>query len=152
MIVSQNSFDQLAMDGIAFAPETTAEGESDVSIQANTFGSYGTTRLLVSFLVAVGGTDGALGRNITVTGNTVTGGTAGYDGKGLRLNSMFSRSRLSTITFTNNTGIGPANGAQYPGAVLYFKNVDGLTVTGNVQYLSAGQLLSITNSTGVTSQ
>ena len=152
VIVSQNSFDKIAMHAIDLEPDISSEGASDVTIQANTFGSYGTTRLLVSFLVAVVGVDGAVGRNIIVTGNTVTGGTAGYDGKALGLNSMFSRSRLSTITFTNNQATGAAAGAQYPGAVLYFKNVDGLTVTGNVQPLSSGQLLSVIASTAVTSE
>ena len=88
--------------------------------------------------------------DLTISGNTVT---AGSPGSANNVNSpglytwIGRPARMSNIVFTGNTttrsGAGPA---------LLFGNIDGLTVTGNAQPLASGQLLSITNSTGVVTQ
>jgi hypothetical protein len=75
-------------------------------------------------------------RDVTVSGNTVTGAS---------LLTVIDLARRQNITFTNNRSSVTA-----AGPVLRLAHIDGLTVTGNVQPLSSGVLASITDSTGVT--
>jgi hypothetical protein len=99
-----------------------------------TSGAYGG-----AFFAVDGGHTGSDINNVTVSGNTV-------NGKSLR--TVFSNggtTRNSSIVFTNNS-----SNASTSGPVLFFAYIDGLTVTGNQQPLSAGALTSISNSTGVT--
>ena len=61
------------------------------------------------------------------------------------LDTYVNVARRQNIVFTNNTST-----VAVAGPVLHLSNIDGLTVTGNVQPLSSGVLASITASTAVT--
>jgi hypothetical protein len=129
--------------------DSTAEGATNVQFRNNTIGSYGLTRTYVSFFFACNGIAGSTASGITVTDNTVAGNDAGYDGKRLGLHTLVDTARRTNIVFTNNTCSRTANGTLYPGAVLYFAHVDGLTIAGNTQPLSSGTLVSVSDCTNV---
>ncbi|MGO9179914.1 MAG: hypothetical protein ACLQHS_11750 [Candidatus Limnocylindrales bacterium] len=74
---------------------------------------------------------------MTISGNTITGDL---------LDTYVNVARRQDIVFTNTTST-----VAVAGPVLNFANIDGLTVTGNVQPLRSGSLSSITDSTGVVS-
>jgi hypothetical protein len=111
-------------------PNSSTEGASNIAFLNNTAGTWSN-----SFLSA----DGAAGstvNGVTVDGNTVTGRS---------LRTIIDLSRRQNIVFTNNTSQWAAGGP-----VLRFAYIDGLTITGNVQPLTSGQLASIVDSTNVT--
>jgi hypothetical protein len=113
-------------------PNSSTEGASNIAFLNNTAGTWSN-----SFLSA----DGAAGstvNGVTVDGNTVTGRS---------LRTIIDLSRRQNIVFTNNTSQWAAGGP-----VLRFAYIDGLTITGNVQPLTSGQLASIVDSTNVTYQ
>jgi len=151
--VERNTINASAMHVLDIEPfSSTAEGATNVMLRNNTIGSYGLTNIYVSFFFAANGIDGSTVRDITVSGNTVAGNDAGYDGKPLGLHTLVVTARRTNITVTNNTCTRPADGTRYPGAVMFFRHVDGLTVTGNVQPLANGVLIRQYDSTGVTVQ
>jgi hypothetical protein len=128
--------------------------EPDFTYQVNTFdvfrnntvGSYGLSTNYVGFLFAANGIAGSTVHDITVTGNTVTGNPhEGYDGSPRGLNTYVTTARQRNIVFTNNTTTMAA-----VGPVIYFANVDGVTVTGNTQPLVSGSQAGFTSCTGVT--
>lgn len=131
---------------------STAEGATNVLLRNNTIGSYGLTNIYVSFLLAACGVAGSTVSGVTLSGNTVAGNDAGYDGKPLGLHVLVDTARRSNIAVLNNVCNRPADGVAYPGAVMKFRYVDGLTVTGNVQPLANGVLIRQSDSTGVTVQ
>ena len=111
-------------------PNVSTESASNIKFLDNTAGTWTN-----SFLSAEGAV-GSVVNGVTVSGNTVSGGS---------LLTIIDLSRRQNIVFTNNTSTVPASGP-----VLRFTHIDGLTVTGNVQPLTSGALASITDSTGVT--
>jgi hypothetical protein len=141
-------FDQIGFMVVDIEPNTGANGARDVVVRDNMVGTYGLTDELVSWLLAAAGPNvGAVIEDVTVTGNVVAGNPAGYDGKILGVNVRVDGSRgpRADFTVTNNTAQTPARGP-----VMTFSEVAGVTVTGNVQPLTGGQLASISGSTGVT--
>ncbi len=97
------------------------------------------------FFFATDGAAGSTVHDVTVTGNTVTGiARSGYDGTPRGLNTRVSVARRQNITVTDNTTTTAAKGP-----VLYFANVDGVTVTGNRQPLVSGSQAMFSNCTGV---
>lgn len=132
VVVERDAFPRSGYCTFDIEPNNTSESASNISFLDNTAGTWSN-----SFLSA----DGAIGSHvsgITVSGNTITGGT---------LLTVFSVARRQDVVFTNN-----ASTVKGYGPILRFAHVDGLTVTGNVQPLSGGTLLSITDSTSVTHQ
>ena len=130
--VERVAFDESGYTVLDLEPNVDSQGASNVRFLDNTAGTWAN-----SFLSA----DGAVGsivNGVTVSGNTVTGGS---------LLAIIDLSRRQNVVFTNNTSTVAA-----AGPVLRFAHIDGLTVTGNVQPLSSGVLASITDSTGVTMQ
>src|SRR5664280_2679972 len=116
---------------ITFDVEANVVGEasSNVTFRNNTAGTW-----VYAFFTVYDIHEAAIDQ-ITVDNNTVTGGS---------LNTLVvdgGTVRMTRITFTNNKGTVAA------GPVLAFSYVDGLTVTGNVQPLSSGALMSITSCT-----
>lgn len=148
--VERVAFDEVAMHVLDIEPDYTQDGATNVRFADNTVGSYGLTNTYVSFFFAANGVDGSTVRDITVSGNRVTGNLAGYDGKGLGLHVLVDSARRQNIAVSNNRADAPADGASYPGAVMYFSHVDGVTVTGNVQPLSAGVLTRFADCTRIT--
>jgi hypothetical protein len=108
----------------------SSEHSSNFIFRNNTAGSWSN-----AFGAAVG-TAGSQVSGVTITGNKVTGGS---------LLTIINLARRQNVTFTNNTSSVTARGP-----VLQFAHIDGLTVTGNTQPLSSGQLASITDCTNVT--
>ena len=130
----------VTVEGVAFEtvgytvfdiePNTSSQSARNIRFVDNTAGTWDN-----SFLSAEGA-PGSIVSGVTVSGNTVTGGS---------LRTAIALARRQNIVFTNNTSTVPARGP-----VLRFAYVDGLTVTGNVQPLTSGGLASIVGCTGVT--
>ena len=129
-----NKFDKIGYVTLDVEPNAATEASSDIVFRSNTAGTWGQ-----DFVSVDGQHTGASIRNITVSGNTVTGDTLST-----RINNG-GGSRLRNIAVTNNTSRVAGRGP-----VLIFAHVDGLKVTGNVQPLTSGSLTSITDSTNVT--
>jgi Right handed beta helix region len=128
--VERVTFDESGYSTFDIEPNVDDQGASNVQFLDNTAGTWTN-----SFLSADGAA-GSVVRDVTVSGNTVTGAS---------LLTVIDLARRQNITFTNNRSSVTA-----AGPVLRFAHIDGLTVTGNIQPLSSGVLASITDSTGVT--
>jgi hypothetical protein len=136
VMVQQNEFDTVGYGLFDIEPWETSGGATNVQFLDNTAGTIGMPRGQGFFF----GADGVAGSSIssvTVSGNTITG---------YSLDTYVNVARRENIVFTNNTST-----AAVVGPVLRFADIDGLTVTGNVQPLTSGSLASITDCTGVTS-
>ncbi len=147
-LIERNRFDNVGLHVLDIEPDWAYQLVADVTFRANRVGSYGHTDAYIGFLFASNGADGSTVRDVTITGNTVTGNPrAGYDGSPRGLNTYVTTARQGAITFTDNTSTRAAIGP-----VLYFANVDGVTVTGNRQPLLSGSLALFSNCTGVVRQ
>jgi len=130
--VERVTFDESGYSTFDIEPNVDDQGASNVQFLDNTAGTWTN-----SFLSADGAA-GSVVRDVTVSGNTVTGAS---------LLTVIDLARRQNITFTNNRSSVTA-----AGPVLRFAHIDGLTVTGNIQPLSSGVLASITDSTGIALQ
>lgn len=145
--VAQVTFDEIGMFVVDIEPNDSTQGAIGVTVANNTIGSYGLTDIFVSYVLAACGAEGSVARDITVTGNTVAGNLAGYNGRMLGLNVIIcGRARTRTdIVVTDNRAAQAVRGP-----VLEFYDSQRITVTGNVQPLSSGELATFPGSTGVT--
>jgi hypothetical protein len=134
--VEHNSFDRVGIAVFDIEPDYTWEMNAFITFRDNTVGSYGLSTRYGGFFFTANGAAGSTVHDVTVAGNTVTGGS---------LLTIVDLARRQNIVFTNNTSTVRATGP-----VLRFAHVDGLTVTGNVQPLASGVLARITDSTGIT--
>ena len=143
--VERNSFDKVGLHVFDIEPDYAWEVNTFDTFRNNTVGSYGLSTAYVGFLFASNGAAGSTVHDVTVTGNTVTGNPhQGYDGSPRGLNTYVTAARQQNIVFTTNTTTMAA-----AGPVLYFANVDGVTVTGNRQPLLSGSQAQFSNCTGV---
>lgn len=117
-------------------PNTASEPCSFINLHDNAAGTWGD-----AFFALDGSHTGAAIHDVSVVNNTETGKSL------LAIVNNGGTGRNQNIVFTGNTSNVSASGP-----VLQFAHVDGLTVTGNVQPLSGGALLSITDSTNVVHQ
>lgn len=131
--VERVAFDTSGWATFDIEPWEASGGALDVTFRNNTAGTWNGQW---GFFFGAEGIDGSVVRNVTVSGNTITGSP---------LTTYVRLARRQNIVFTNNTSRVAASGP-----VLRFANIDGLTVTGNVQPLSSGALASISTSTDVT--
>jgi hypothetical protein len=127
VLVERVHFDEIAMFPFDIEPDSDTHGATGVTFRDNTVGTYGHSNLFKPYFFAAEGAAGAVIRDVTVTRNTVTGGT---------LASTADRPNRFDFTFTDNVSLVPAHGP-----VLRFAAVEGLTVSGNDQPLASGQLL-----------
>ena len=129
------------------SPTWHSEGATNVTLRDNTIGSYGLTNQYTSWVLAAEGAAGSTVSDVSVIGNTITGNPhAGYDGAPLGLNvTVRDRGSRSDFVVQDNTSSITASGPE-----MLFTDVDGVTVTGNRQPLSSGQLATFPGSTGVT--
>jgi hypothetical protein len=136
--VERVAFDRLSRHVLDIEPYVASGGGTDIIFRDNTVTNYGTSRVNVNtwYVFSAYSTQGSVIRDVTVTANTVTGGT---------LSSQVNVNRSQNIAFTNNTSSMSATGP-----VLVFVDVDGLTVTGNRQPLPSGSLASFSGCTSVT--
>jgi hypothetical protein len=137
VIAEHNAFDKTGLSAFNVEPNVATESCTNIIFRLNTIGTYGTPALFTPYAFSADATAGAVIDGIVINGNTVTGNSiATY------VDSV-GTVRMKHITFTNNKG-----GKAVAGAVIYFKHIDGLTITGNVQPLSSGVLAYNTDCTG----
>jgi hypothetical protein len=156
VIVENNTINTSAMHVFDIEPFGSGEGASNVIFRNNTVGTYGHTSTYDSlFFCATGVRDSTLS-GITVTGNTVQGNNEGYLGKAVGLSTLVQYKdgtatpiRRLNVTFTNNVCTRPINATTWPTGGIQFNHVDGLTVFGNTQPVSAGTLLLYSDCTNV---
>lgn len=136
--VERVTFDRLSRNVLDIEPYATSGGGTNITFRGNTVTNYGTSRVNVNtwYLFTAFGGPGSVVRDVAVTANTVTGGT---------LRAKVEVDRSQNIVVTNNTGLMSAKGP-----VLIFKDVDGVTVTGNRQALISGILAQFPGCTHVT--
>lgn len=136
--IENDTFDSIALyvfdiepNGIVF-PSGPA-GADDVRFVGNTIGRYGISPLLEPWLFA--GTGRGPETDVDVSRNLVTGGA-------LRIGVWdVDGSRRSGFHVTDNWSDATARGP-----TMVFEGVDGLTVSGNVQPLSSGNLMDVSRS------
>jgi hypothetical protein len=144
-----NTFDDIGYAVFASEPNDSTQGASNLVMRGNTIGSYGLTdkyygELFYACDAPWGG--GATVRDVTITDNTVEGnrGGMGDSMRGLHV-WVCDNGPRANFTITNNTA-----GKAVSGPAMRISGVNGVTITGNTQPLSSGELASIRNSTAVT--
>ena len=146
--VVNNIFDEIGYSVVGIEPDAGNEGARDVVMRDNTVGSYSLTDKYEGALFYACNapwSDGAVVRDVTVSGNTVAGNLAGKGGmRGLHL-TICADVAPTNYTITNNTAA-----KAVAGPVLRIWGTNGVTVTGNKQPLSSGTLASFSGSTNVT--
>jgi hypothetical protein len=152
-IAERNYYSHIGMFVFDIESDYDFEVVDNVSFRNNNVGSYGLTPVYTNFFFACSGNQAvAQVRNVYVTGNTVTTGAPinspnNSSPKG-GLSSYVERgNRLNNIVFSGNS-----TSKAGAGSVLYFRRIDGLTVTNNVQPLTSGGLAGIYDSTSVNYQ
>jgi hypothetical protein len=135
--IERVAFDTSGWATFDIEPWEASGGAHNVTFRDNTAGTWnGRWNGREGFFFAAGGVAGSVVSDVTVSGNTITGSP---------LTTHVTVPRRQNITFTDNTSTVPA-----AGPVLTFAHVDGLTVTGNAQPLTSGDLASISDCTAVT--
>ena len=146
--VENNTFDEIGYAVVGIEPDAGNEGARDVVVRDNTVGSYSLTDQYEGALFYACNapwSDGAVVRDVTVSGNTVAGNLAGKGGmRGLHV-TICADVAPANYTITNNTA-----GKAVAGPVLRILGANGVTVTGNKQPLSSGSLATFSGSTNVT--
>lgn len=138
-------FDKIAMSVLDIEPNDRSGGATDVVFANNRVTSFSHSSLYQSFLFGANGSMDAMVNRVAVRDNVVTKDTLlslvgdeyfGYSGQRTRRNIRFTGNR-SKVTARR--------------AVLNFKHVDGLVISGNVQRRARGvSLTRIVDSTGIT--
>ncbi|MGO9179912.1 MAG: right-handed parallel beta-helix repeat-containing protein [Candidatus Limnocylindrales bacterium] len=136
VLVQRDAFDTVGYGLFDIEPWETSGGANHVQFLDNTAGTIGMPRGQ-GFFFGANGASGSSISDVTVSSNTISG---------YSLDTYVTVATRQNIVFTNNT----STAAAVAGPVLTFANVDGLTVTGNIQPLASGSLASITYCTGVT--
>ncbi len=145
VLIEGNSFDKVGLHVFDIEPDWSYQVIAYATFRNNSVGSYALSTYDAGFFFAADGAAGSTVRDVTVTGNTVTGtARSGYDGTPRGLNTRVSVARRQNIAVTANTATTAAEGP-----VLYFANVDGVTVTGNRQPLVSGSQAQFSNCTRV---
>lgn len=152
VVVERVTFDQIGMWIVDIEPNRASEGADGFLFQDNTVGSYGLTdQYLVWLVSARAGAEGAIARNVSIIGNTITGNpSSGYDDEPLGLNVYVDgnlgprsdwviRDNVATISLSRTTH----------GAPIYIRDTDGVVVAGNRQPMGAGALARFPGSTDV---
>jgi hypothetical protein len=146
--IEDNVFDQIGYMIVDIEPNKSTNGAANVLVADNTIGTYGLTTKYVAAVLSAGGPDtGAPVTDVTVTRNTVAGNRSGWDGAvlGLNIRSKGDRGPRSGFVITDNVAQMTAKGP-----LMTFTETTGVTITGNTQPLSSGELASFSGSTDVT--
>ena len=151
--VERVNFGTVGGSDLDIEPYQASGGANHVIFRNNTCGTHGVglPSGRAGYFFAADGTIGSTINDVTITGNTVTGGSPDNASGGSIDANVTLTTRRTNIVFTNNTSL-VASSPPYNGeAILMFAHIDGLTVTGNTQPLLPGAVFaSITDSTGVT--
>ena len=136
--VDHNEFDKIALyvldlepNGVAF--DGVPAGADRVRFSDNVIGTYGVSPLLASWMAA--GTGKGPETNIEISRNIVNGGA-------LRIGAWdVGGSVRANFRIVDNW-----SAVTVAGPTMMFEGIDGLTVSGNTQPLSSGQLMMVRNS------
>ena len=145
--LQRDRFDQVSMFIVDIEPDLASEGATNVTLRDSSIGSYGLTNQYTSWVLAAEGATGSTVSGVSVINNTITGNPhAGYDGAPLGLTvTVVNRGPRTNFAVQDNTST-----ITVAGPPLQFTGVNGVTVTGNRQPLSSGQLAIFPGSSGVT--
>jgi hypothetical protein len=142
--IEDSTVDRSGIHAFDIEPNNAKGGAANVTIRDNTVGTYGICKCFgYSFFAVTAMRDVNLVNisNLVVENNRVTGGS-------IKSKVMGGTSRRwKNVTIRNNRG-----SVSMSGPAIRITNVDGVTVTGNVQPLSSGKMTSITGSLKVSSQ
>jgi len=145
LLVEANHFDKIGGAAWDIEPNFAPQVVLRNTYRDNRVGSYGHMPQFVAWFVVSYNVENSLLDHLVVAGNDVSGtGSSGFDGSARGLNSKFA-SPATNVVFKNNTSSRTVAG---PG-VLYFKNIDGVIVTGNQQPLSSGTLAQFVYCTAI---
>jgi len=146
VLVEANYFSKIGMDAWDIEPNFAAQQIRRNTFRQNTIGSYSHMTQYPGYFVSSWNPTGLSPiSDILVAGNNVAGiASSNFDGKPRGLTSKFVVPNTSNIVFRNNT----TTRAAY-GPVLYFKDVNGVTVSGNDQPLISGTEAGFSNCTNV---
>ena len=149
--VVNNVFDEIGFMVIDIEPGASDAGARDVVIRGNDIGSYGLGDQYNAWLLAACGKPGAVIRDVTLTDNTIEGNRIGWSGnngrpmRALSVRICGDNGTREDFTVTDNVAQ-----TAIDGPAMYFTDVKGVTVTGNAQPLSKGELASFSGCSGVT--
>ncbi len=154
-LIQRVTFDKIGFMVVDIEPNRRVEGAIDTVIRNNKVGTYGHTNRFVSWFVAASaGARGAPVRNLTISGNKVTGvARAGYDRTALGISVIIDGGTgpRSNIGIRNNTSTRTVSRTMH-GAPILIRNASGVTVTGNRQPMRSGAFARISGSTRVVSR
>jgi hypothetical protein len=117
--MERNNFDAIALHVLDIEPDSAAGGATNVLFAENTIGSYGLTRLFVSYLLAANGADGSTVHDVTVRDNQLFGSPLSVS-----IQTPGRRDIRITGNVSEDTSGRP---------VLLFTEVEGLDYSGNVR-------------------
>ena len=145
-------FDEIGFMIVDIEPDREEDGAESITLRDNTIGTYGLTDEYVSWLLAAyGGADGAPVTDVSIIGNTITGVEATGDGGGALALSVVADGRLgprSDFVIRDNTSDRTVRRTDH-GAPILIRNVEDVTVTGNRQPMSSGELAIFRGSSDV---
>ena len=146
LLVESNTFDRIGLDAWDIEPNFDGQQVRRNTFRSNRIGAYSLMTQFDGWLLSTANKTKAVIEDITLTDNDVVGVAAnGHSGVPRGLQVQIDRSgRPSQVTVTNNRTAQAA-----PGPVMHFVNVDGLTVDGNVQPLTSGDLTTTNAETGL---
>ena len=145
LLVEGNTFDRIGLDAWDIEPNFDGQTIRRNVFRGNDIGAYSLMTQLDGWLLSTANATQAVIEDITVTDNDVVGVPSnGHSGLPRGLHVQVDRSgRPKNVTVTNNRTAQAA-----PGPVMRFVNVDGLTVDGNVQPLTSGELTTLSEPVG----
>jgi hypothetical protein len=143
ILVENSDFNKMGMYFVDIEPGNPVYGVDGMIARNNHVANYGTWDQVDPFFFAAcdapWNTQGSIIRNVTVTGNTVDKAYSVWAGneQGLHTTVCGQQGLKENFTFTNNISNSAVN-ADSINPVMYFRNVNGIRVTGNVQPVVGG--------------
>ena len=134
--IERVSFDRISIIVLDIEPNVASGGARDVYFRDNTIGTFGHSSVYTGYFFGANGNSDAIVDNVVISRNVVEDGT---------LKTLIEKPNRRNIVMQGNT-----SRVTTGGPVMRFTGVSGVTVTGNVQPLSSGELASFTSCTNVT--
>ena len=145
LLVEDNHFDKIGGAAWDIEPNFVYEQVRRNTFRNNRVGSFGHMPQFPGWFIVSYNVENSPLDRLVVTGNVVSGvASSGFDGSPRALHAKFV-SPATNVVFKNNT----TNRAVAGPGVLFFKYIDGVTVTGNEQPLLSSTLAAFVNCTGV---
>jgi Right handed beta helix region len=141
--VERVHFERTGGSMLDIEPYLASGGAIDVIFRRNTWNTHGPVEPIwgLGFFVGAEGAPGSTVQNVTVEDNVVYGAA---------LHTLITISRRQNVVIRRNESRISVPAGLYGNPVMYFANVDGLTVTDNRQPMSGGKFVGYANSTSVT--